>query len=497
MTIERRSTVLAGARRPLLPLVAVAVAVGAAGYVVRLLVLLQSDGLLGSSGYDDGVYYAASASFVNGRWPYADFLFLQPPAVLLVAAPFAALGALMGDPAGVVTARLVWIGIGASSCALVSGVAGRRSLPAGLIAGGCAACFYPLAYGERSTLLEPLGTAALLIAILVRERGTPWAAVIAGAIAGAAVDVKIWYVVPVLVLAAFPRHRLRFLLGAAAGGALVVAPFLIRAPEALVRQVLIDQLGRPRLPVDDPLTRFTAMTGAPWTAGVEESSPSAATTAAIIALVVMIVAAVAGLRRPEGRRAVALLASTSVLLMVSPSFFVHYVALTGPWMALVVGIGAGELLGRVRGRALTVGGAVLLTVGAASPTLARDLQAPMQTVPLAPVAAAAQRLQGCVRSDDPGLLAAIGVLSRDLARGCELWPDVTGWTYEYDGFPVVSEDRPSSAIWQGFVSRYLLGGEAVIVDREGTGLSEETERRLDRLPVLGRSGDLVLHATRP
>jgi alpha-1,2-mannosyltransferase len=496
-TIRRGSAVAVRARRPLLPLVVVAVAVGAAGYVVRLLVLLHTDGMLGSSAYDDGVYYAASASLVHGRWPYADFLFLQPPAILLVGAPSAALGALLGDPAGVVIARLAWIGIGASGCALVAGIAGRRSLPAGIIAGACAACFYPLAYGERSTLLEPLGTVVLLVAILIRERGTPRAALLAGAIAGTAVDVKIWYVVPVLVLAAFPRHRLRFLLGAVAGGALVVAPFLIRAPEALVRQVVLDQLGRPRLPTDTLRIRVTAMTGVPWMNSGTQLEPPASTVAALLVIALIGAAAIGALWRPEGRRAVALLVATSIVLIASPSFFAHYIALTGPWMALVLGIGAGVLLGRVGSRALVAGGTVLLTALVAVPTLPRDLRPPAHTPSLAPIAAAAQRVPGCVRSDDPGLLAAMGVLSRDLGRGCEVWPDVTGWTYEREGFPTVSADRPSSAVWQRFVTRYLLGGEAVIVDRKGTGLSRTTLHGIHGLPVLARSGDLVLRAARP
>jgi hypothetical protein len=99
-----------------------------------------------------------------------------------------------------------------------------------------------------------------------------------------------------------------------------------------------------------------------------------------------------------------------------------------------------------------------------------------------------------VRSDDPGLLAAVGTLSRDLRRGCEVWPDVTGWTFDRPGFPVVSTDRERSAVWQRFVTRYLLGGDAVIVDRDGTGLSEASRRRIAALPVLARSGDLVLHS---
>lgn len=477
-----------------LPLILIVAVVAIAGYGVRVAVLLQAGGVLGSSAYDDGVYYAAAASFVHGRWPYADFLFLQPPAVVLAGGPFAAIGAVVGDPTGVLAARLAWIGVGAANCALVAVLAGRRSWQAGLIAGAFAACFYPLAYGERSTLLEPLGTLLLLVAILVRQRGGGRAALVAGVVAGISVDVKIWYVVPVLVLVAFPGHRVRFLLGAVAGGLIVVAPFLIRAPEALVRQVFIDQLGRPRLPEDTFAGRLVVLTGAAFTNGSDAVPHRAALVIAALVAVVVLGAAVAACWTPLGRRSVALLAATGIVLLISPSFFAHYVAFTGPWMALVLGIGAGVVLERIRRRVLVAGLGVLLAAVVAAPTLERDLAPPAVTPSLAPIAAAAIQVDGCVRSDDPGLLAAIGTLSRDLGHGCEVWPDVTGWTFERPGFPVVSDDRPDSEIWQRFVSRYLLSGDAVIVDRAGTGLSAATKRRIDALPVLARSGDLVLHA---
>lgn len=480
-------------RPRLLPVLAIALVVGLAGFGVRLAILLATDGLLGSSAYDDGVYYAAAAAFAHGGWPYADFLFLQPPAIVAALAPFAALGSLVGDPTAVITARFVWIGVGAANCALVAVLAGRRSLPAALIAGAVAASFFPLAYGERSTLLEPLATLLLLVALLVRGRGGPRAALLAGAIAGVSVDVKIWYAVPVLVLVAFPPHRLRFLVGAVGGGLLVAAPFAIRSPESLMRQVVLDQLGRPRLPDDTTAARFIALTGARWTNGAEDVLLPDALVPAIAIAAVVLLAAIAACWTPLGRRAVALLVATVVVLLVSPSFFTHYVTFTGPWTALVAGIGAGVVLRRIRWRWVTAVVTLLLVAAVVSPTAAKDLQPAADRDSLAPIAAAAKGV-GCVRSDDPGLLAAIGVLSRDLGDRCALWPDVTGWTFDEPGFPTVSDDRPYSARWQRFVTGYLLGGDAVIVDRAGTGLSTESRRRIDALPVLARSGHYVLHA---
>jgi alpha-1,2-mannosyltransferase len=139
---------------------------------------------------------------------------------------------------------------------------------------------------------------------------------------------------------------------------------------------------------------------------------------------------------------------------------------------------------------------VLLTALAAVPTLGKAFAPAAQPPRLDRIAAAAQRVDGCVRSDDPGLLASLDVLSRDLDRGCPLWPDVTGWTYDRPGFPTLSANRPGSAAWQRFVSRYLLGGDAVIVNRPGTGLSPATRDRIAALPVLAREDGLTLRATR-
>ncbi|WP_375389826.1 hypothetical protein, partial [uncultured Amnibacterium sp.] len=195
-----------------------------------------------------------------------------------------------------------------------------------------------------------------------------------------------------------------------------------------------------------------------------------------------------------GRWAVLLLAATTVVLLTGPSFFVHYVALTGPWLALVLGVAAGELLATRRSRSLVVGGTVALTAAVALPTLPWDLAPPKREPSIAAVSAAAQRVDGCIRSDDPGLLAALGVLSTQLERGCALWPDVTGWTFDRPGLPARSDDRPGSARWQRFVTAYLLGGDAVIVDRRATGLSAASRHRIAALPQLARSGRLVLRA---
>src|SRR3954464_7703888 len=74
-------------------------------FAARLLPVLRGSGLRGILAYDDGVYFGAADALLSGRLPYRDFILLHPPGVLVVLAPFAALGRLTSDPVGLASAR--------------------------------------------------------------------------------------------------------------------------------------------------------------------------------------------------------------------------------------------------------------------------------------------------------------------------------------------------------------------------------------------------------
>lgn len=486
-------------RRSRAPVIVGVAAVAALAAVVRLWLLAHGGALAVSNDYDDGVYYAAADAFVHGRWPYRDFLLLHPPGIVIALAPFAAIGSVLGDPIGMAAARLVFIAIGAANTVMITVIAGRRSRVAGLIAGVFAAVFFPLAYAERSTMLEPLATCCLLAAVLIARRGGARAAVAAGLIAGLSADVKIWYVVPVLVLAICQRgHRLRFAGGAVAAVVALGLPFLLHAPAVMIREVVFDQLGRPRLTDVTITDRLLALAGYPTGALVGAAEARDAERLAVVVLLLVGVAAVAAWRVRWARPFVVLTVVTAAVLLGTPSFFMHYVAFTAPWLAIALGVGWGEVLARVRRRQLRIGLAVLLVATFCAMNGVLDERRTQQPQPVAAIAPAAQRVEGCVESDDPGLLAELGVLSSDLQRGCRVWPDVTGWTYDADADVTngVAVPRPANGRWQQDVMAYLLSGEAVIVRRRGTGLSEANSRRIAALPLLVRSGDLGLHAVR-
>jgi hypothetical protein len=99
-------------------------------------------------------------------------------------------------------------------------------------------------------------------------------------------------------------------------------------------------------------------------------------------------------------------------------------------------------------------------------------------------------------TDDPHILAALDVLTRNLDRGCPLWPDVTGDTDDRDSVQVAGREVPRMAnqVWQRDVAAYLLSGQAVIVHRAATALDPATDRLVRSGPVLAKRGTWTLHA---
>jgi alpha-1,2-mannosyltransferase len=484
--------------------IALLVVVAIVAFAIRYRLLTHPGGLDSSDVYDDGVYYAAADALVHGRLPYRDFLFLQPPGTVLVLAPFAWLGSLTRDGFGVVAARLAFMSIGAANAVLAGVLARRFGFFAATLAGLGYAVLFPAAYSERSTLLEPLGTLGILLAVFFAERAERWpraGMLLAGLAAGIAVGMKIWYVVPLVVIGAFHWRRAgRYLVGAAVSGGLIYLPFLIAGPEPMIREVVLDQLGRPRLTEQTPLRRAASFLGSPDLHAHLAKPLSAIFSQNKIGLVLVVVALVclvAAFTVPGARVHPTLLVAAVVVLMTSPSYYLHYGALTAPFLATTVGIGAARLLRAIPSRALAaaLGALVLLSV--------LVLNVPVDVVkrtsvwvPTTVLRPAAQRVQGCVMTDDPQILAALDVLSRNLDRGCPLWPDVTGYTYDRDSVEVNGREVPriDNAVWQQDVARYLLSGQAVIVHRAATALDPVTNRLVRSGPVLARSGTWTLHA---
>lgn len=492
------------------PLTAVSLAVAALAVTLRLVPVLRGGGLHGVLGYDDGVYYSAANALLSGRLPYRDYLLLHPPGIIAVLSPFAALGRLTTDSTGLALARLAFMGVGALNAVLVLRIGRRISLTAGLVAGLFYATVYASTYAERSTYLEPLVNLGVLAAVwwvggAAVESGSGWASgsrsgsrsrpVLAGVALGLAAATKLWVAGPALVIGIWLLRRhgraaaTRFVGGATAAGAVVCLPFLIAAPQAFVRLVLVDQLSRQHKVA--LIERLLSLTGisllGPWA----DPAP-AAVLVAVAALVSAVVAAVwVAIVEPKARLWVALLAVLVVDVVSTPAYFPHYATHVMPGVALVLGAGADRVRTKLARapRALRVAPALGVAVLGAAMVVAVVGQPEGRRLPVRARQAAAAST-GCVAADDISLLVAADALSRDLDRGCPLVVDVSG--------AVLDARMPGPhphRYYRRQVSANLAAGDVLLLRSEHMDRLDAAVRRdIGAMPVVLRRPRLTVRA---
>lgn len=495
-----------------------ALAVGVLAVAVRVGTIMRGGGPHALSVfYDDGVYYAAAVAVTSGRLPYRDFVLLHPPGIVWALLPFAWFGRMTSDPDGMAAARLAWACLGGLNAALVV-VATRRFGLVAAFAGGIFYALWPTAIRvESGPLLEPLGAVALLAALaLLSVRGVAdrrRVQVAAGVALGLALVVKIWWVVPVLVVLAYValRHRgralLRVTLGAAASASVVCLPFFLAAPGVMWRMVVADQVGRGRSSVST-LDRLGEIAGSET--GKLFGHGSTQTWVVVWALLVAfaIACVLAALTSAEGRLYVCLTVSVVVVLLTAPSFFGFYAAFAAPMFALVVAAavgGAARLLplpatrrpGAPAATAATV--AVIAVLAVAAGTVEGRTYAAGRPFPgkeLRPAAASAR----CVTSDSPWGLIELDALSRSLRNGCRVEIDVSGVTHDTlrrrraDG---TEFDRSQNPAWRQYLLTYLRSGQATIILRASNGLSAADRTVIASWPVLGRAGRYTVYDPTP
>jgi len=498
---EAPATVAARPRRfddpRLLTRIAV-VAVFLVGFGVRLNLLLRGGGLLGIGAYDDGVYYSAAAQLLHGHLPYRDYLFVQPPDIVVLLAPFAALAHLIGDPAAIVTMRIAFELLGGLNAVLVLLTLRRFGLPAAVVGGLFYAVLYPAAYDERTALLEPLGSTGVLVALLILSRirvgvTSPRWFVVAGVALGIAIDLKIWYLVPLFVIVAFATGgRLRVLLGAVGAVFIGYLPFFLAAPAESFTQIVLDQLGRKR--GGTMMNRFESFLGVDGSGPYSTLPHVGSQTVALITVALLGAALLAVLADRRAWLYATLLVTSVMVLMASPSYFEHYASLVAPPLALVVGVTAGRILGLIRERPRRLIALAVMLVAVVGLNIRHDLKGADQTVPVAGLQAAAQKVPGCIYSDEPTLLAIMGVLTRDLDHGCAVQPDMSGISFDPAGHPPGQPRiaRTKNDVYQGLALQYLRSGSAFIAVRSGAALSDATKQELARNRALFSDGKYVL-----
>lgn len=452
----------------------------AVALAARLATAIGRGGFTTGFGYDPGVYYAAADALTFGRLPYRDFVLLHPPGIMLALTPFAALGRLTTDHTGFVAGDIGFMLLGCLNAVLVVRVARGMGLPrSSAVVGGL---FYAVWLGSTEAeyvgRLEPLGDFLVLCGLLALTRAARMPSrrryLLAGAAFGAAAGVKIWWVVPLLIVLGWLAFRSRRagLLPAAAGaaGALLAidGPFFLAAPTTMWHMVVTAQLGRPvhnggvllRLTELIGLDQLTWPTTAVGTGGVP--STGAQVTAVVLLCGFAVALALAWRVRPA-RLVVVLVLAQTVVLLAAPSWFGFYADFVAPAAALTLAAASAPLRTRIRtgvlARAvpwLAVGVAAAITIGA---LVGDRTGTPLPTTRLT----AAEQGYRCVMSNAATGLIVTDMLSHDLSAGCPEWIDVSGRAFGVAPGPHSGAGAHLGwAAWQALLRSYLFSGQAVL-----------------------------------
>jgi hypothetical protein len=442
-------------------------------FATRLAPLLAQHKLGGYLEYDDGVYLGASLELLAGKLPYSDFVLVQPPGIVLLLTPFAALARLVGDADALVLARLAFMGVGVANTALIMRIL-RRYGPAAMLVGGFTyATWTPVLAPERTILLEPLLSLFTLSAVAVvwdRETSLRRAAG-CGALLGAAVTVKVWplLLIPVFGLWVWRRdgcRRALALAGAAAGTAAAIAlPFFLAAPGRMFDQVGLDQLMRPAEGVG-VVQRLRTFGIAPRLIY--------AIPGPVFVLALILFLAAAGAIAFRDRRLqlwLALLAVELAQLLLAPTFYYHYAAYAGPAAVVLWAVLAGRLYERAR------------AMSARRPPLRWAMGAFVLVLASYMVLSGTRRsigfavdkasLTGFLARHHCSWAAAVTLevgdgFRRQVRRGCPAWVDSVGVLMD-SGRRQFSRDRPLGdqaglvEPWQRGIRRQLAASDAVVM----------------------------------
>jgi hypothetical protein len=312
------------------------------------------------SDMDEGTYLYAGKLVSQGLVPYRDFLLAHPPVLVMLAAVWESVAG-----ADVMLARGAYLTVVLASTVPLYALA--RNLADSRLAGFLALISYTtgmllLANMGRTIRLEPMMNAFLIAAFalyFLRPRNR-LAMLAVGALAAAAVLVKLVAIVPVALLfigeLLFHRRDRRFVaswLPVVAGGLIVILPaaLVLLAVPGFVDDVLLSQVERPGLPLGlrayymwQDMSRYPviaiALLAATWL--LSRGTEARLRTLAFVAL-----------------------GSSVVLVVAFRTFFGYYLVQALPWLALIFAVTCVNVARRVNAhwRLALVAGVLVLGVG--------------------------------------------------------------------------------------------------------------------------------------
>jgi Glycosyltransferase family 87 len=354
-------------------------------------------------------YLGASVRLVSGYLPYRDFVFLQPPGIVVILSPFAFIAHLVGTRGALAILRLSTLVVAGSNVLLVGRLVRHKGRLVTLAACAVMALYPAERYALNAGLLEPLTNLFCLAgASLVFDRdglASRRRMLLGGALFGVACAVKGPAIVPVVVVAVVAatssRQRvLPFTGGVAASLGALSLPFLALAPTALVHDVVATQLARiPGASRASVITRLQEMTFGGGRTG--------AYIAAGVIAVIIVAALLIAPRRPPPLEVfgLATLVTITAVQFATTQYYPQYPAFLAPFLAIVLGTALGRFAswhGRRIAWGVAVAGICVLLFGQIGSVEARstpDVRNAVDSVVPAGACALADRPEFLVTAD--------------------------------------------------------------------------------------------------
>jgi alpha-1,2-mannosyltransferase len=408
-------------------------AVAAAALVTRTAPYLLPGQITAVREYDDGVMLGGAMALLSGQIPYVDFVYLHPPASLLILLPSASAAALLGEPGAMAVARVVAVLMGVANTVLIAGLLSNRGWTAVLVGGGLYASWPVVVSTERTILLEPVLVLGLLIALLLVRRRTPLAVVAAAVTLGVATTVKVWAVADIVIVAAMVAATmgrgmlLRFVAAASLTVTIICLPFFLRGPAAMSSQVVTAQLVRAGTPASVD-TRVSTMSLASGVHALDAVIPWPVWLGVLLFLIAMgLLPLVSDLRKRTGLASLSeaswwavIMLAHSLIILLSSGYFYHYAAWMLAPLCLTVGYSCGTVVRRVSRWVLVAAIAAVFVMSAFG-----ALRHPGEPLQRGADLAGWASTHDCTWSESSRLIAA-NSLRRNLANGCSFDIDQIG-----------------------------------------------------------------------
>jgi alpha-1,2-mannosyltransferase len=323
---------------------------------LRLYDLSRPGYLLGISEYDDGTDFGSAIRLVHGAVPYRDFIMVQPPGITLIMYPIALITKGMGTVTGMAVARVFTALAGAAAVPVGGLLVRHRGFFATLVTCAVLAIYPDSILAARTVLLEPWLVLFCLLGALAVFDGDEIAdsrrRLLAGGILfGFAGAVKVWAIIPVVVVLALtarrPRQAAAYAAGVVLGFCVPVLPFALTAPGTFYRSVVIAQLVRndiQRIPQGYRLQQILGLVHVGQLA-----TPPLVIIGIVVVLGIAAVAVLGSRLAAAGPPALDWFALGTCALVVAAflwpaDFYYHYAGFIAPFVGLVIALPVSRLL---------------------------------------------------------------------------------------------------------------------------------------------------------